>query len=98
MPLRGISTIFLLMIPILLAVGGCDEDTASLIPDASIRGSVVDSQGHPVSGAAILLTYDIFPADDKAMVVVNFSLPTSAHVRLWITEACHGQTVRVLLE
>ena len=101
MPIRFTPLTLLFLFPALLAVGGCADDSATPEADPSVRGLVVDSQGNPVSGAAILLSYDVSPNADKlnkAMLVIDFSLAKESHVRIWISEPCRERMVDLLAD
>ena len=101
MPIRNTPSTILLLFTVLLTIGGCTDDSTTPEPDASVRGLVVDGQGNPVAGAAILLCYDVYQNPDpidKTMMVISFSLAGESMVRLWISEPCRGRTVRLLAD
>ncbi len=101
MPNRIATLMLLLLTLTLLAAGGCDDDATTPDPDGTISGLVVDDQGRPVVGAAILISYDTSEkatAGDKAAFVFKFSLRTAAQVRIWISEGCHHQMIRTLAD
>lgn len=95
--LRPSSTVFLLTALLLLGVAACDEDD---VPVDTIRGTVVDSDGQPVEGAAIMLCYDLLIADPgaKPQTGIEFIVPEPSHARAWVTESCHDATVRTLID
>jgi|GEM_PF-5601076 len=82
----------------LLGLSGCSDDPTEPVSGA-ITGQVLDGDGQPVAGAALLVEYEmpVFPAD-KPMTQVKFEIPKPGAARLWITESCSGETIRVLMD
>ncbi len=89
----------------LLAITACDDDPTEpegeTWPADSIRGRVVDQQGNGISGASILLCYDLpYPYREngtKPPIVIGFTIPEPTLVHIWITEPCEGELVRTLM-
>lgn len=90
----------LLVIAAMFLVGACNDSTPP--DDSNIRGRVVDAQGQPVAGAAVVLQYDTTPPmtgkQDKPQTMIEFDLREAGHVTVWISDYCDGSILRLLAD
>lgn len=87
---------------ILTLLTACSDSTKPEATLGGIRGAVVDAQGQPVAGAAVVLQYAIDPPmagkQDKIQTMVRFDLPAAGPVSMWLGSFCDDDTVRVLID
>lgn len=80
----------------------CDDSTGPEPTDSTLRGQVVNTLGEPVAGATVVLQYEVDPpigsAFDKPATTIQFDLPETGPVTLWISSFCDGDTVRMILD
>lgn len=89
----------------LLALGwlaGCSDASKPVATDSDLRGQVVDARGRPVAGAGVVLEYATDPpagsAYDKPRTAIEFELPETGRVTLWIGSFCDDDTLCVLVD
>lgn len=88
----------------LFIISGCGD--VPVIPghqNSAIRGTVTDGDGTPLAETAILLTYDIptpfaISGTDKPATNLNYEIPEAGPVHIWISEPCHGDTIKLLVD
>lgn len=89
----------------LLALAACsDSNSPPPVDDTAddIRGIVLDADGQPVTGVAIMLQHEFADmpgsAADKPQTGVGFILSEDGPIRAWLTGFCADDTVRVLID
>lgn len=89
----------------LLVLAACsDANNPPPVDDGAddLRGTVLDADGQPVFGAAIMLQheFEIVPGSsaDKPQTGVEFVLSEDGPIRVWITSFCNSDTVCVLMD
>ncbi|MBK6900603.1 MAG: hypothetical protein IPH09_15570 [bacterium] len=91
-------TRILLATATLALIGACNDATPPGETNSDIRGRVVDAQGQPVAGAAVVLQYATTPPmtgkQDKPQTVIEFSLRETGHAMVWIADYCDGSILR----
>ncbi len=96
------TTRILFVIATLTLIGACNDATPPDETNNDIRGRVVDAQGQPVAGAAVVLQLDTDPPpfvkQDKPQTMLDFDLPATGWVKAWLCSYCDGDTVRHLID
>lgn len=96
MQIRGILACLLA----LSWLSGCSDSSKPEATNSDLRGQIVDAFGLPVAGAGVVLEYASDPpagsAYDKPQTGIEFTLPETGSVSLWISSFCDGDTVRLL--
>ena len=99
--MRGTLTVSLCTWLVLL-LNGCSDSSGPEADYSLIHGTVLDADGAPAAGAAILMNYRTDPPwpwqGSKPETQIGFGLPESAHVKLWIASYCDEDTVKVLVD
>lgn len=76
----------------LLALAACSDTTAPGSAEPMVRGLVVDNEGVPVAGAAVVLDLDFSGSTtlpgDKPQTAIGFSVPEPGYCTLRITDVC----------
>lgn len=87
---------------IAMLMGGCGDDASPPRHDDTITGRVVDADGLPVAGAAIVLQLETdglpFGAADKPRNGIRFDLPEGGLATVWVGSYCDADTVRMLID
>ncbi|MDO9171623.1 MAG: FlgD immunoglobulin-like domain containing protein [bacterium] len=95
-------TRILLATATLALIGACNDATPPDETNSDIRGRVVDAQGQPVAGAAVVLQYATTPPmtgkQDKPQTQIEFDLRESGHLSVWISDYCDDSTLRWLAD
>ena len=90
----------------LIATVACDDDPAGPSTPRGVYGSVVDESGAPVPGAAVSLVYTgegcllpgEMPMAEKPTTRIEFSLPVTAHVTLYLLDHAGDHVVMLIDE
>lgn len=89
-------------VAVLALLAGCSDTGTSPTSDPAVRGRVLDGQGRPVAGAAIVLQHEVAPvagsAADKPQLGLQFELAQPGRVHAWIAGYCDDDTVRTLVD
>jgi hypothetical protein len=81
------------------ALAGCDDGTDPV--NSRIRGTVLDAQGDPLAGAAVLISYRptfapyLVPAKPQTRIL--FDLPEGTVEAIWLEDYC-GQRIRTVCD
>ncbi len=97
------KNLWLVLLTVGLVVAGCSADDPVRPTSRPITGQVIDGSGEAVVGAAVIVTYELPVAaavrnPDKPRTRISFVLAEAGPVRLWITSACEGEVVRILVD
>jgi len=80
----------------LVLLGACSDSATPPRSDDAIRGVVLDAEGRPVAGAAIMLEHESAPLPDKPQLAIRYTHQEAGPVSVWIASFCDGDTVRLL--
>jgi hypothetical protein len=87
---------------ILALFSACSDSTGPSLPGNTIRGRVLDADGQPVWGAAIVLQHGLVPVPggsaDKMEIVWNFDVLRAGPVHAGIYSVCGGDEIRTLAD
>lgn len=88
---------YLIILISFIFFSSCTLDENENPPNSDLRGIVVDSDGHPIENAKIILSFDTEVDPARPYLYVTYHLDDYGSVLVWVEHDCHD-TVIVLAD
>jgi len=81
-----------IILPIIVLFVACTDPEAN----STIRGHISDTNGNPISNAKVVVSLTAPPTNGNTTIM--YSLTRSTHAKIWISEECTDDTIRILVD